>query len=224
MLPSSSGPQPTVIGDGIWIHGKTVMLFTRLQSCEGHPVQTLVSKDAGKTWAMSGPRLENTDVEFILDHGNDIWMAGENTAEGPSSDIFLLRYNDADWPQFAIYPDESELQGIALEGKTGRLLAWIEHLRVTDKSGGSKGPVYLHESTDGGRTWKIIRKVRHVPKSGKGLLFFREIPEENGPWRISRSDRTVEHQQADGTWQPFPRPPLPPEYGCSDEESNNTNR
>ena len=149
------------------------------------------------------PRLEGSDFEYILDTGKALWIAGEDYAEGPTHDPFLLLFgsDNADWPEFEIYSGGAELKAIAFEEKTGKFQAWAEHIDIASED--SPQPVFLHQSLDGGQTWEQTRQVRRVPKSAPGLHFFQEIPRQSGPWRIVGDGETgtvVEHLRADGRW------------------------
>ncbi|HEV2962562.1 MAG TPA: hypothetical protein VG649_12095 [Candidatus Angelobacter sp.] len=203
--------------DGIWVRGDTLIIFARLNPCGGpyRPIQTLVSIDGGKTWAASGPRLDpGRELDFILDTGAELWLAGQDMAEGPTHAPYLLRYaaDHAEWRESEIYPDNAELLGIAQETKTGRLLAWVRHIDFMSEHW--TGPVYLHQSLDGGQTWSEIKKVRRIPRWAPGLHFFQELPRRKGPWRISRLGSAVEQRQADGKWHPVTKLPLPLQQTC----------
>jgi len=214
---ASSAPQEYLTADGIWARGDTIILFARFNPCGEpyRPIQPLVSRDGGQTWAASGPRLEGSELEYILDTGAELWIGGEQIAEGPSSAPFLLLYraDGAEWPQFVIYDDAAELLGVARETKSGRLLAWVRHIDF--QSDNWTGPVYLHQSVDRGPTWSTMQKVRHVPRSAPGLRFFQKLPRQSGRWRISSLGSAVEHQQADGKWHRITRLPLPLQQRCS---------
>jgi len=216
-LATIGAAQEYLSADGIWTRPGTVILFARFNPCGGpyRPIQPLVSADGGKTWAASRPRMEGSEFEYILDTGAELWVAGEQIAEGPSSAPFLLLYraDSAEWTQFQIYDDAAELLGIALETETGKLLAWVRHIDMgTDNW---TGPIYLHQSVDRGRKWNEVRKVRQVPRSRAGLRFFRTLPRRSGAWRISRAGSAVERQQADGKWQEAVRLPMPLQQRCS---------
>jgi hypothetical protein len=208
--------------DGIWARGNTIILFARLNECGGpyRPILPLVSKDGGKTWTARGPRLEGSDLEYILDTGAELWIAGEDIAEGPSHDPYVLLYraDAAEWPQILIYDDAAHLLAMARETKTGKLLAWVRHIDFNTEDW--TGPVYLHRSVDGGRTWRVVRKVTRVPRSTPGLHFFHGLPRRSGPWRISRRGSAVENLQSDGKWHLVTSLPLPLQQVCSNGEAD----
>ena len=211
----------SVVAHGIWTHGNVVVVFASFDECPDHPyrrVQPLVSHDGGKSWNPSGPRFEGSDFEYILDTGKALWIAGEGYAEGPTHDPFLLLFgpDNDDWPQFEIYSGGAELKAIALEEKTGKFRAWVEHISIDADD--SPPPIFLHQSLDGGQTWEQTRQVPRVPKSAPGFRFFEEIPRQSGSWRIIGDVETgtvIEHLQADGKWHRIPD--LPPQP-CTAEE------
>src|SRR6185437_2736177 len=100
----------------------TVLVFALFPSCEEESatrrqtMQTLISKDGGKSWNWRGPRMPWSMLEFILESGDQIWIAGENyNPEGPASEPFLLLV-DADsmeWSQLRIYDRYTELRAVA---------------------------------------------------------------------------------------------------------------
>ena len=142
--------------------------------CTYRPVQPLVSTDGGKTWGVTGPRLDSSDFEYFLDNGSELFIAGEDIAEGPAHNPFLLVYRATDnaWQQSEIYDQASELLGIAHEAKTGRFLAWVRHLDM--KNDDWSGPIYLHQSQDRGKTWSVVRKVKTCSASGDRISFLRK--------------------------------------------------
>src|SRR5262249_3029645 len=98
--------------DGIWARGDAVILFARFNPCGEpyRPIQPLVSRDGGKTWVASGPRLLGSELDYILDTGAALWIAGESIAEGPTSQPYVLLYraDSAEWPQVVIYEDAAD--------------------------------------------------------------------------------------------------------------------
>ncbi len=205
--------------NGIWARGDLVILFARLDKCGApyRPIQPLLSSDGGKTWDVTGPRLESSDLEYFLDTRSELFIAGEDIAEGPAHSPFLLVYRATDnaWQQSEIYDQASELLGIAHEAKTGRFLAWVRHLELK-KNGDWSGPIFLHRSVDAGKTWSVVRKVRGVPRMAPGLRFFREHLDQSGSWRLTKAGFRAERRQDDGKWHPVTILPLPIQKDCSD--------
>ena len=219
MIFSICAAQDIPSANGIWARGDLVILFARLDKCGApyRPVQPLVSTDGGKTWGVTGPLLESSDLEYFLDTSSELFTAGEDIAEGPAHDPFLLIYRATDnaWQQSEIYDQASELLGIAQEAKTGRFLAWVRHLEL--KNDDWSGPVFLHQSLDGGKTWSVVRKVRRVPRTAPGLRFFREHLDQSGAWRLTKTGSRVERRQDDGKWHLVTLLPLPIQKACSTE-------
>lgn len=211
----------------VWSHGETVLVFAHFPSCEDESAaphltgQTLISKDGGKTWAWRGPRMPWSMVEFILESGDEIWLAGENAdAEGPASDPFVMRVDteSMDWPQLKIYDGYTELMAVARDDRdSNRFLAWANHLMLDpddpDYPRHGNDPMFLHESLDRGQTWHPVRKVKGAPKSMPGLRFFQQLTEQSETWRVSGSKQSdiavLEHQEPDGKWRPASKLPSP---------------
>lgn len=226
----------------VWSHGKTVLVFAVFPACEDESavprqtMQTLISKDDGKTWNWRGPRMPWSMLEYILQSGDEIWLAGENyDPEGPASEPFLLLV-DADsmeWPQLRIYDRYTELTAVARDERDGnRFLAWVNHLMLPpddpDVPEDGSDPMFLHESLDRGRTWHVIRTEKEAPKSAPGLRFFQPTSEQSGAWRISTTKMktgmsggsVLEHKARDGKWHPAGRLPSPIQNCTVRKESN----
>lgn len=224
-VPGDDQPSPSMV----WSHGNTVLVFASFPACEDESatprptMQTLISKDNGKTWNWRGPRMPWSMLEYILGSGDEIWVAGENyDAEGPASEPFLLLV-DADsmeWPQLRIYERYTELTAVARDERDGnRFLAWVNHLMPDeseppfDPPADGSDPMFLHESLDQGQTWHVVRMEKDAPKSAPGLRFFEPISEQSGAWRISSTSQSsaslLEHQDRKGKWHPAGRLPSP---------------
>jgi hypothetical protein len=200
--------------DGLWAHGNTIVLLARFDRCGGpyRAIQPIVSTDGGRTWAAEGPRLEGSDLLFILREGDELLIGGQDYAEGPTSSPFLLTYSfdKHEWSQFEIYGDAADLLGLAREKANGHLLAWVQHIeRPEDDS----GPIILHESVDGGKTWSEIKNVAHVPASLPGLRFFQDLPNRSGKWRVSPAGNAIE-ELINGQWNQRTKLPLPVQSQC----------
>ena len=216
-------PSPSMV----WSHGNTVLIFASFPACEDESatphqtMQTLISKDGGQTWNWRGPRMPWSTVDYILQSGDEIWVAGENyDPEGPASRPFLMLVDgdSMEWPQLEIYDRYTELMAVARDDRDGnRLLAWVNHLMLPpddpDLPEDGSDPMFLHESLDRGRTWHVIRKEKDVPKSAPGLRFFQPISEQSGAWRISKTSQSsaslLEHQDREGKWHRSGRLPSP---------------
>jgi hypothetical protein len=228
-VPENDSPSPS----GVWTHGDTVLLFTTFPACKADDepphrfLQTLVSKDGGKTWAWRGPRLTWSNFEYIMDTGNEIWLAGDSySAEGPAYDPFLVLFNadSMEWPQLKIYEGEDELMAVAHDDRnSNRFVAWVNHLMLPpgdpDADDGTDS-TFLHESLDRGQTWHAVRKVKRIPKSAPGLHFFQEIPQRSGAWRIASTYHSsaafLEHLEPDGSWRPAAKLPSPIQKSCEE--------
>ena len=236
--PQDDQPTPNLV----WSHGKTVLVFAVFPACEDESptprqtMQTLISKDGGKTWDWRGPRMPWSMLEYILESGDEIWLAGENyDAEGPASEPFLLLVgaDSMEWPQLKIYDRYTELTAVARDDRDGnKLLAWVNHLMLDpddpDLPHDGSDPMFLHESLHRGQTWHVVRQEKNTPKSAPEVRFFEPISEQSGAWRISRSKTKtaspsvtlLEHQGPDGKWHRAGRLPSPIQNCTVTEESN----
>ena len=190
-LPIWAQQQNRVEPRGLFTWGENVMVIGAVQGCDGpyNPMQAMVSPDGGKTWQVTGTRTVGLSRDFVLDTGSELLIAGENIIEGPAHDPFLwvYRYSAERWDEFEILGGSTELSALALETKTGRLLAWIRHLELSDD--GWTGPLFLHESVDGGKSWREVKKVARVTAPRPGLKFFQRFADQQGAWRIIRDEQ-----------------------------------
>src|SRR6267142_2631574 len=204
---------------GIWARGDTVLLFAHVRNCEEDsgaykPAQTLVSTDGGRTWAMRGPRLVGRSFQYILNVGDEIWLAGDSYAEGPATNPFLLLVDPQrdDWPEFQIYDGNEEFRALAHDERDpNRFFAWLDHVEMDEPEASH---IFLHESLDRGRTWTAVKEVKRVPKSLPGLRFFQDIPMESGDWRVDPTTRTLEHRDRNHEWHTAATLPLPIQDSC----------
>ncbi len=201
--------------DGVWAHGDTIVLLARFDRCGGpyRPVQPIVSTDGGRTWAAEGPRLEGSELLYIQSEGDELLIGGQEYAEGPTSAPFLLTYSfeQHQWSQSEIYDDAADLLGLAREQANGHLLAWVQHIERPPED--DSGPIILHESVDGGKTWSEIKNVAHVPASVPGLRFFRDLSDRSGKWRVSPAGNAIEELMV-GQWHTQLTLPLPIQLQC----------
>jgi hypothetical protein len=157
----------------------------------------------------------------MMSEGDQLWIAGQMYAEGPTNSPFLLTYNFDlhEWSQFEIDGDAADLLGLAREKETGHLLAWVEHLeRPPDDD--EPGRIVLHESIDRGKTWSDVKNVEHVPTTAPRLRFFRELPQQSGKWRVSHAGNTLEQMKDDGKWHSRVKLPLPVQQQCPEKEED----
>jgi hypothetical protein len=231
-LAGAAAQQENVDGKGILAYGDAVFLFADVESCGSEPelpaAQIFVSTDAAKTWQKHGPALEGSEFEFFHATWAGVWLAGIHTAEGPGIDPFILVPSEAphEWMRYTIYEGPAALLGVTLE-KGGTLLAWVRHIDVHQPQW--PGVLYLHRSTDGGRSWKTSGPVKAV--SSQSGAKFERIGRRSGAWRLSVLEDggfSIQHRNnTKGGWEDrsrFPRhdcggsgrhQPSPP-YGRAD--------
>jgi hypothetical protein len=216
-LPALAYAQQEVHADGLWARGNTLVLLARFDQCGGpyRPVQPVISTDNGTTWRAEGPRVDGAELLSAFTEGDQLLIAGQMVSEGPSNSPFLLTYSFSrfEWTQTEIYADIADLLGMAREKDNGHLLSWVRHLENPAEV--DSGPIVLHESVDGGKTWSEVKNVAHVPASLPGLQFFKEIPQHGGKWRISPAGNAVE-ESMDGKWHTRTTLPLPMQKQCPD--------
>jgi len=202
--------------DGLWSHENTIVLVARFDQCGGpyRPVQPIVSTYGGNTWAADGPRFDGSELLFILSEGDELLIGGQYYAEGPTSSPFLLVYGleKHEWSQSDIYDGPAELLGMAREKETGHLLAWVRHIDMEPED--DSGPIVLHESVDGAKTWDLIKDVAHVPTSMPGMNFFSELPQRSGKWRVSHDGSAIEQLRDGEKWHRSVKLPLPVQQEC----------
>lgn len=195
---------------GIWAMGDSVVVFAQVYPCPPDELpppgaaQLFVSRDGGAHWEKSGPRIEGSEFEYVREAGTRLWIVGEHTAEGPASEPFILvpeERNDS-WKLHVMYEGASELKGVAIQ-KNGEFTARIRHLRLRDN--GWAGPLYVHKSSDGGRTWSVVGQEKKEPL-GPGELF-KKIGQETATWRVvDRGDghSAIEHRDNEhSVWKPI---------------------
>jgi hypothetical protein len=210
---AGSTESDSVRPDGILSRGDAIVLFTRVSHCvmASEPVlpaaQMFVSNDGGRTWSKKGPELEGDEFQYAYDTAAGLWVAGMHTLEGPA-DPFLLVPGKAsfEWDVHVIYEGSAALGRLAF-GENSELLARIIHVDLLN----DRERVYLHASSDGGRSWRMIgRAKRDYPK---GVREFAEIRKQTAQWRITdRKDSqfAIEHRAGAGRpWQTVSEFPLP---------------
>jgi hypothetical protein len=160
-----SHAQGNIEASGVWAQDNTILLFTQITQqppCTFYVppgmAMLLVSTDAGRTWKRRGPWLEGYRFTFLDQRDGRVWVTGEHTAEGPSVDPFILvpTVTGDNWQFHRIYEGPATIERIAW-GNNGELIAWIREI-VTSLL--TEGPVYIHHSLDGGKTWKQLGLAR----------------------------------------------------------------
>ena len=191
------------MGYGIWSHESDVVLFAQVYPCSREELpppgaaQLFVSRDGGVRWEQSEPQLDGSEFEYVHEEKARLWIVGEHTAEGPASEAFILVPDEESlaWSRHVIYEGGSDLEGIAIS-KPGDFIAWIRHLKLGDN--GWNGLLYVHESSDGGRTWRLVGRAKKAPQNpGNG---FKKIERESSEWRVAVKEgggSTIEHRVND---------------------------
>lgn len=194
------GRGENILGYGIWSHKSDVVLFAQVYPCSPNELpppgaaQLLISKDGGIHWGKSGPQLDGSEFEYMHEEGARVWIVGEHKAEGPASEAFILAPDEESfaWSRHVIYEGASELQGVAIS-ETGGFVAWIRHFELGDN--GWTGPLYVHESSDEGRTWRVVgRAKKTIEGPGNG---FKKIEKETPVWRVTNQEgggSAIEHR------------------------------
>ena len=173
---------------GIWTRGETVVLFAHVYPCPPDELpppgaaQLFVSEDGGKSWGKRGPQLDGSVFEYIYEAKGRVWIVGEHTAEGPASEPFILVPDESGlgWSVHVIYEDAAELESIVVQNN-GDFGAWIRHLKLHDN--GWTGPLYLHKSSDGGRTWRLVGRTNNAPANQ--AAGFKKIETQTATWRVA---------------------------------------
>jgi len=200
--------------------GRAVYVFVDVHRCNVEPslpaAQILQSLDDGKTWELTGPRLEGSEFQLAQGSAEGVWVAGLHIAEGPGIDPFLLApVVPADarepWVVHSITSGPSELVKVEKAGPKN-LRASIRPVDHADAI--RKGPpraAVVFSSDDGGRSWS----ADHGTGSSTPGPFrkFAPITERSGAWRIvDRSDGgfDVLRREAPGTWRTVGKFPWSP--------------
>ena len=201
-LLAQQNAKDNVKADAILVHGKAILLFTRMAACDDNFVpgasQLLVSTDGGRSWQKRGPRLEGYEFDSVSVRDGKVWIAGEHTAEGPAIEpfVFVPAKSPLHWEMRTIYQGAGGLERVAW-GSKGELIAWVPHLKLEDDW---KGPTYIHQSLDEGRTWKTLGRARKL-KMEKGIEFTGLEKLKDPLWRIINShyetDYRVQHREAE---------------------------
>jgi hypothetical protein len=187
----------------VWTKDTFVLLYTGVRRCNNpYPLpQFLVSTDSGHTWKKRRTTLEGgADFSSLSEKDGKLWMAGENTAEGPEWNpfVFVPGKSPTEWEMRTIYDGPGALKRIAW-GANGELNAWVTHLRLGDD--GWAGPTYVHQSQDGGHTWKELGRAKRIQlATGTEFTSFEGL--KDPLWRIVRDRSTVQHRETkDSPWK-----------------------
>jgi hypothetical protein len=182
---AASARGESVSAKGILAHNGAAILFAEIRHCSAEPqlpaAQIFVSTDDGKSWSKRGPEIDGSEFEYAYKTGAALWIVGLHTAEGPGIDPFILvpAPSPFTWERHAIYDGPAELKAVRFGGR-GHLSALVRHINVHDENGG--GPIYRHESVDGGRSWKSEGRAKAALSSaGKN---FAKITKRDSDWRI----------------------------------------
>jgi hypothetical protein len=187
----------------VWTKETFVLVYTGVNRCNApYPLpQFLVSTDSGHTWKKRRTTLEGgADFSSLSEKDGKLWMAGENTAEGPEWNpfVFVPGKSPTEWEMRTIYDGPGALRRIAW-GPNGELNAWVKHLRLSDE--GWAGTTYVHQSLDGGRTWKELGRAKKVQLAA--VTEFTSFDSLKNPlWQIIKDRSTVQHRETkDSPWK-----------------------
>lgn len=190
----------------VWTKDTLVLVYTGVRHCDGaYPLlQFLVSTDGGHTWKKRRTTLEGADFSSLSEKDGKVWMAGEHYAEGPESNpfVFVPGESTAEWKMRTIYNGEGALRRIAW-GTNGELNAWVTHWRSTDdpRYDGWAGTTYVHQSLDGGYTWKELGRAKKI-RLGEGAEFTSFEKLKDPLWRVVRDRSIVQHREnKDSPWK-----------------------
>src|SRR5262249_52445638 len=90
--------QENIEADANLVQNKAILLFTRAGCVDWPPpgiAQLLVSTDSGRSWNKSGPALAGYEFTSVYQRDGKVWILGQHTAEGPSTDPFLFLPTDS---------------------------------------------------------------------------------------------------------------------------------
>jgi hypothetical protein len=157
------GQPGSIEARGVWVEGSTILLLANVSPChhDFYPppgvAVLLLSTDGGRTWKKRGPGLAGYEFESLYERDGKVWIAGEHTCEGPSTDPFVfVPVGDNQWEFHRIDEGNEAIDHLGWTGN-GELIAWITVIRLEDLE---RGSTYVHHSLDGGRTWKEIGLAR----------------------------------------------------------------
>jgi hypothetical protein len=163
-----------------------------------------VSTDGGHTWKKHRTTLEGADFSSLSEKDGRVWLAGEHYAEGPEWNpfVFVPGESPTEWRMRTIYDGAGALRRIAW-GTNGELNAWITHWQSTDdpRYDGWVGTTYVHQSLDGGNTWKELGRAKKIHlATGAEFTSFDRL--RDPLWRIARDRSTVQHRESkDSPWK-----------------------
>lgn len=218
-IPHETPPfQGDVKATGLWVQGNKFLLFAEVvdrPSCSSeysgasYP-QLYVSDDRGRTWRRRGPSMNGNEFTLLSEKDGKVWIAGYHTAEANLDPFLFLPTNAGDnWKVRVSYEESAALDRMAW-ASNGELIAWIEHIVPAVLT---HGPVYIHHSLDGGRTWKILGLARKHAVAVEAE--FTKITTQMDPlWRARNFEDfggVVQHRESESApWKTVARFPPPP--------------
>jgi hypothetical protein len=132
--------------------------------------EIFVSGDGGRSWAK---RIEADTgyFEWFLATPTRLWIAGSHVQEAPGeAKILVATAMGWDWVLIA----DGVITKVGAVGN-GRMVAWIEH---PDNFLLDRWSSRVHESRDGGRSWREVHGPRKRPATD-GFVVFKKIRRES---------------------------------------------
>ena len=154
--------------------------------------------------------MNGNEFTLLSEKDGKVWIAGYHTAEANMDPFLFLPAESGDsWRLRVFYHESAALDRMAWAGN-GELMAWIEHI---DPAVLTHGPQYIHVSSDGGRTWKMLGLARKHPIVAEAE--FKRIATQMNPlWRALNFEEgggVVQRRESEGQpWNNVARFPHPP--------------
>lgn len=167
------------------------------------------STDAGKTWKHIG--LDNTrHISDVIIHPTNpdiIFISGQGAQYAPNEERGIFRSTDGgkNWKKVFYIDENTGASGLSMDMKNPTILyaAMWQHRRYpwTMESGGEKSGLY--KSTDGGDTWKQMKKGLPKMMGKSGISVSRANPER--VYAVIEADRSeagvYRSDNAGDTWK-----------------------